>query len=75
MFVGFIVLWILFKFPKYYREMTLIKLGMYWYPFILITPGLCLILAEIFSLFKKAKFTKNEVDSLICHFLKKEKRI
>ncbi|MBQ8057557.1 MAG: acyltransferase [Ruminococcus sp.] len=53
MIAGFVLLWVSFEYLSDYRWNN----GLYWYPFILITPGLCVCLSFIMSLLDKSKFT------------------
>ena len=53
MISGFVLLWIAFHQLKDYRWTH----GLYWYPFILITPGLCVCLSLVSSLLDKCKAT------------------
>lgn len=53
MAVGFAVLWFAFKEFRDYRW----KNALYWYPFILITPGLCVGASLVMTLLDKCKLT------------------
>lgn len=53
MISGFVLLWVAFHQLKDYRWSH----GMYWYPFIFITPGLCVCLSLVSSLLDKCKAT------------------
>lgn len=51
--LGFVLLWVAFHQFREYRW----KNGLYWYPFIMITPGLCVGVSLLMNLFEKSKFT------------------
>ncbi len=58
MVLGFACFVIMFEVLPTDVSAILYKLGFLWYPFILIAPGMCLVLGWFFELFKKSKFTK-----------------
>lgn len=58
--LGMVMLW---AFTRFFREQVR-PLGLWWYPFILIIPGLCLILAELANLLGKYKGTSYLLDAI-----------
>ena len=57
MLIGWIILGLMLISPDEYHSLFFEQLGMFWYPFILITPGLCWLLGIFFSLAKKQRAT------------------
>lgn len=54
--IGFFVLYTVFNDPT--LKPLRWKYGLYWYPFILIAPGLCVALSAVMSLLEKSSMTK-----------------